>query len=104
MKTFKCKTLWGTAVDGLFLTNLQTLQVFRMEDGFAEPWCTAAVNVPGLLIKEIAIKNHSENEGILEALMEAGIVKAPHRYIPQGYVNLPICFVNEAVAREYMRG
>lgn len=104
MKTFEYKTPWGTTVDGLYLTNLQTLQVFRMEDGFPEPWCTAAVNVSGLLIKEVAIKNYSENEGILEALMKAGIVKAPHRYITQGCVNFPICFINEAVAREYMRG
>lgn len=104
MKTFSQKTAWGTTVDGLFLTNLQTLQVFRMEDGFPEPWCTAACNVPGLLIGEVAIKNYSENEGILDALLEAGIVKAPHRYIRQERVCIPVCILNKDVAQEYMRG
>lgn len=104
MKTFSQKTAWGTTVDGLFLTNLQTLQVFRMEDGFPEPWCTAACNVPGLLIGEVAIKNYAENEGILDTLISVGIVKAPHRYVWQGHALVPVCILNKDVAQEYMRG
>ena len=104
MKKFSQKTAWGTTVDGLFLTDLQTLQVYRIEDGFPEPWCTAAVKVPGLLIGEVAIKNYSENEGILSALVSAGIVKEPHRYIWQERVRIPVCILNKNVAREYLWG
>lgn len=104
MKTFSQKTAWGTIVDGLFLTNLKTLQVCQMDDGYPDPWCTAACNVPGLLIGEVAIKNYAENEGILDALMDAGIVKAPHRHIWTGYACIPVCVLNKDVASEYMKG
>jgi hypothetical protein len=40
---------------------------------------------------EVAIKNYSENEGILESLLEAGIVSPPHRFISSGFVQIPIC-------------
>lgn len=102
MKTFSQKTAWGTTVDGLFLTNLQTLQICRTEDGYPEPWCTAAIKIPGLLIGEVAIKDYSENEGILDVLVSAGIVKAPHRYIWQDRVRFPVCILNKDVAREYL--
>lgn len=44
-----------------------------------------------LLSDEVAIKNYSENEGILESLLKAGIVAPPHRYISSGFVQIPIC-------------
>ena len=40
---------------------------------------------------EVAIKNYSENEGILKSLLKAGIVAPPHRHITSGYVSIPIC-------------
>lgn len=104
MKTFSQKTAWGTTVDGLFLKDLNTLQVFRIEDGYPEPWCTAAVKVPGLLTGEVAIKNYSENEGIVDALVSAGIINFPHRYIQQERAILSVCTLNLAVAREYVWG
>ena len=104
MKTFSQKTAWGTTIDGLFLTDLQTLQVCRMEEGCPEPCCTAAVTLPGLLIGEVAIKNYSENQGILDALVSAGIVKEPHRYIWQDRVRFPVCILNKDVAHKYLWG
>jgi hypothetical protein len=44
-----------------------------------------------LLPDEVAIKNYCENEGILESLLDAGIVAPPHRFIQSGYVSFPIC-------------
>ena len=40
---------------------------------------------------EVAIKNYSENEGILKSLIKAGIVAPPHRDVPSGFVFIPIC-------------
>ena len=40
---------------------------------------------------EVAIKNYSENEGILETLLEGGIIATPHRFVSSGFVQIPIC-------------
>lgn len=40
---------------------------------------------------EIVIKDYSENEGMLDTLILAGVVAKPHRTIKQGFVEFPIC-------------
>ena len=40
---------------------------------------------------EVAIKNYSENEGILQSLLKARIVAPPHRFVSSGFVQIPIC-------------
>lgn len=40
---------------------------------------------------EIAIKDYSENEGMLAAMIAADIVSEPLRYESTGYVTVPIC-------------
>jgi len=52
---------------------------------------TATVYVEGLNPDEVAIKDYSENEGVLNTLLANDIVEPPHRVIQSGYVNLPIC-------------
>jgi hypothetical protein len=43
--------------------------------------------------KEMAIKDHTENEGILNALLLAELVTKPHRYSKfDGYM-IPICYL-----------
>ena len=44
---------------------------------------------------EVAIKNYSENEGILETLLESGIIATPHRFISSGFVQIPICKIQK---------
>jgi len=53
----------------------------------------ATVNIPDFPLKpsEVFIKNYSENEGILEALIEAGIVSHPIDYVQSNYVIIPYC-------------
>lgn len=46
-----------------------------------EPYMTASSYIEGLAKDEVAIKTYSENDGILEALIEANIVYPPHREI-----------------------
>lgn len=65
------------------------LQLMDAEDGF--PYAMATVWIEGLAEDEVAIKNYSENEGILETLIDAGIVEKPHRLVSSGFVNIPVC-------------
>ncbi len=44
-----------------------------------------------LLPFEFAIKNYSENEGMLDWLMENGFVEAPYDIYPSGWVEVPVC-------------
>jgi len=57
------------------------------------PVAIATVNLPDedLGDDEIAIKNHSENAGVLAALVASGIVAEPHRFVRRGYVEIPVC-------------
>lgn len=66
------------------------IQLYCFEDGFREPFLTASCVVGGLTEGELAIKNYSENEGILDVLTNENIVCKPHRFIPSGFVTLPI--------------
>ena len=56
-----------------------------------EPCLTASTWVNGLQEGEVAIKNYSENQGILDNLILHGIVYKPHRSVQNGFVNIPIC-------------
>jgi hypothetical protein len=59
------------------------------EDDFS-PVATASVLVPGLLEGEVAIKDYSENEGMLQTLLDARVIASPHRYVTSGYVIIPV--------------
>lgn len=67
------------------------IQLFDAETH--EPIATASVNLPfePLASDEIAIKDYSENEGILDALVKAGVVSTPLRFVESGWVSIPIC-------------
>lgn len=67
-----------------------------------EPIATATVNIEGLEQNEVAIKNYSENEGMLELFRSLNFVDSPHRWVESGFINLPICKFNEKVIREYL--
>lgn len=53
--------------------------------------CT--VNLPNVRMAadEVAIKDYSENEGMLNVLIAHGIVSTPLRYVQSGFVEIPIC-------------
>lgn len=69
------------------------LQLITHDDGFPEPVATATVNVPDcdLADDEVIIKDYSENRGILDILIGAGIVYPPERYARLNHVEVPIC-------------
>jgi len=54
---------------------------------------TATVNIPNvdLAPDEVLIKNYSENDGMLNTLINAGIVEKSDRKVCNGFVTIPIC-------------
>lgn len=66
------------------------MQLVDVRDGM--PVATATVNPDMKLDKDIVcIKNYSENGGMLEALMNAGIVTEPLYMTRMGFVDVPVC-------------
>ena len=55
------------------------------------PVAIITINFPGLLKNEIAIKNYSENEGLLDILIEKKVISEPIREVVYGFVKIPIC-------------
>jgi hypothetical protein len=52
------------------------------------PVATATVNIPDVELEEdeVIIKNYSENEGMSQALMDAGVISHPTKSIRQAHV------------------
>ena len=57
------------------------------------PYAVATVNIPELINVEgyVAVKDYSENEGMLQFLIDNDIVEPPVTHVESGYVKLPIC-------------
>lgn len=66
-----------------------------LSDEYESPFATATVWVPGLKQGEVAIKDYAENEGMLAAMVDAGVVHPPHRYVKSGFVTIPVCKLKE---------
>jgi hypothetical protein len=51
-----------------------------------------SVALPGvpLAADELLIKSYSENAGVAEALVAAGVIRLTDRVVPSGYVELPV--------------
>lgn len=58
-----------------------------------EPVAVATVNIPEipLVPNEVIIKDYSENEGMLDTLIAAGVISAPSRSVQLRYVTVYIC-------------
>jgi hypothetical protein len=66
------------------------IQLVDDRDGM--PVATATVNPGSKLDKDIVcIKTYSENKGMLQALMQAGIVSEPLYTLQMGFVEVPVC-------------
>jgi hypothetical protein len=67
------------------------IQLISVEDN--EPYAVASVNVPDARLEsdEVIIKDYSENEGMLEFLLQNNIVTLTDRKIQSGWVTMPVC-------------
>lgn len=70
---------------GKYANGQPRLQLYDAED--YSPYMTASCAIPDALqLGEIAIKNYSENEGIWDILLDAGIIEDTGKRIRQGFV------------------
>lgn len=71
-------------------TNGRT--VLRATDTEGYPFMTASVNIPELCLEEheMAIKDYSENEGIMDHLIDMGVIGKPECMYHTGNVCIPI--------------
>ncbi len=53
--------------------------------------CTVNLPHDEIADDEVAVKNYSENAGMLSFLYENQIISKPVRFIESGYVVIPIC-------------
>lgn len=65
-----------------------------IEQDTGEPYATATVNLPEITpripVRCLLVKDYSENEGILAALEEAGVVEDTGQRVLSGFVELPV--------------
>ena len=76
------------------------MQLLDAEDG--SPVTTLTVNLPDepMSEDEAAIKNYSENAGVISFLRENDLVTEIKRVVKSGYVNIPIVKLNLDKLRE----
>jgi hypothetical protein len=67
------------------------IQLFDVEDNSTV--ATASINLPHIELEkdEVIIKDYSENEGLLQVLLDAKIVETTGKSINVGYVKVQIC-------------
>jgi hypothetical protein len=90
MKTYNFN---GSEVTVKVITSIcpNRIQLNGAVDGV--PYAIATVNIPELINVEgyVAIKDYSENEGMLKFLIDNDFVEPPVTHVESGYVKLPIC-------------
>lgn len=107
MKTFILKTPSGDALTCELHAKpaRRFIQIYNLEpDEGWELWTTATVNINGLHGDEVAIKNYSENEGLLDVLLSLGVIEPPHRRVASGFVTIDICNMVRPKLEEYSYG
>jgi hypothetical protein len=69
--------------------NRIALKLVSIEDN--EPWFTVTVNLPEEPLDDncVFIKDFSENEGILDCMVKAGVIELTGRLVETGYVVVP---------------
>lgn len=94
-KRWDCRLKWGR-----YGNDRVALELVDAKSG--EPILVATTNIPteSLGPNEVFIKDYSENEGILEVLVKAGIVKYAGRNAKSGYVSIPVCKVLVSTERK----
>lgn len=67
------------------------IHLIDAEDGL--PYAVATVNIDELTNVEgyVAVKDYSENEGMLQFLIDNNFVEPPVTHVESGFVKLPIC-------------
>jgi len=89
--TVKFKRWICFAEMGTYPNDRKAIELINAKNG--ESVLVATINIPEISIceDEVIIKNYSENEGILEALIQSKVISRPVRTIQTGFITAPIC-------------
>lgn len=91
-----CRLSFGQYENGRVAIQI----VYRDDDASEEygedvwfPYATATVNIPEaeLADGEVLIKDWSENAGLLDRLVDEGIIGPSKRWVPTGFVTADVC-------------
>ena len=97
MKTFKFKTKYEDCMAYVVEKTYSSPSNLCLEirgTGYGEPpLCIATTNIAGYHCDpgHVLIKNWSENEGVYEALLAAGVIGPVIREVPTGFVKAYEC-------------
>ena len=75
--------------------NGNTALVANTSDGL--PFMTISVNLKPLDKNLVAVKDYSENEGILQTLIDAGAIETTGQIIYSGFVACPVVRVSPKI-------
>lgn len=99
MQTFTINLSWDTPYEvfiqkGKYSNGRTSLQLIDASDGI--PHSVATVNLPDVLLadNEVLIKDYSENDGMLDFLVNNNIVIPTDRGVQSGHVWIPVCVLN----------
>ena len=84
---WKCNVMFSQ-----YANNGRTaIQLFDAEDD--GPVAKATVNIPEVPLEpnEVLIKDYAENAGILDVLVEAGIVRETDKFVPYAHIVADVC-------------
>ena len=93
MKTIRFRE-WDCSIEFFSYSNgRMAIQLSDVYDGSAI--ATATINVPEIQLedREVVIKDYSENEGLLDCLVENGVVIKTGKQVQLGFVTCDICYV-----------
>lgn len=66
------------------------LSLITYENGYPEPYATPSRNFPELKPREIAIADYSENDGMVKAFQNAGLIGESISVIASGFVEIEV--------------
>ena len=94
---WKCRIRFSRYKNGRPAIHLVSLQ--------GEPVATATVNLPEveLFDGEVLVKDYSENAGIKQLLIDAGILEETGKQVVWGYSIFPICRLTEKLSGAAVR-
>jgi hypothetical protein len=91
---------WNCTIGMRSYQNNRIAILLNDADDFS-PVAVATVNIPSeaLAQDEVIIKDYSENTGMTEALVRAGLIHRPHRMVEAGFTVADVCRLTEAGLR-----
>lgn len=109
MDYFTLETKYGRYENCFFRTNAYrdgsiAIKASQVVDGFSEPILFVTVNLGHPLPENcIAVKDYSENEGVLDCLQELGLITEVVCRERSGYVIIPVCRYDPEILARYCK-